>query len=69
MERNSRKYFIDDRVKKGLLEPHDISEKTLANIENGYTLPSLITLNYLSTALELDLLDLIREIREYIPDH
>jgi transcriptional regulator with XRE-family HTH domain len=68
LEKSSRQYFLDDRVKKGLLEINNISEKTLTNIENGYTLPSLVTLNYLATALEIDLLDLIKEIKEHIPD-
>ncbi|MCM3186382.1 XRE family transcriptional regulator [Priestia megaterium] len=67
LDKESRKFFLDDRVRKGLLEEGDISEKTLANIENGYNLPSLITLNYLATALELDLLELIEEVKPYIP--
>lgn len=69
LEKSSRQYFLDDRVRKGLLDSTNISEKTLANIENGYTLPSLVTLNYLATALEIDLLDLIKEIKDHIPDH
>ncbi|MGG0369806.1 helix-turn-helix domain-containing protein [Priestia endophytica] len=67
LEKESRKFFLDDRVNKGLLEEGDISEKTLINIENGYNLPSLVTLNYLATALEIDLLELIEEVKGYIP--
>lgn len=67
LEKESRKFFLDDRVNKGLLEEGDISEKTLTNIENGYNLPSLVTLNYLATALEIDLLELIEEVKGYIP--
>lgn len=67
LEKESRKFFLDDRVNKGLLEEGDISEKTLTNIENGYNLPSLVTLNYLATALEIDLLKLIEEVKGYIP--
>lgn len=66
--KSSRKYFLDDRIKKGLLTYDNISEKTLTNIENGHTLPSLITLNYLATALEVDLIKLINDIKEFIPE-
>lgn len=65
---SSRQFFIEDRIKKGLLEDGQISEKTLSNIENGYNLPNLITLKYLSVALEVDFLELIREITPHIPD-
>lgn len=67
LEKDSRKFFLDDRVAKGILNPEDISEKTLSNIENGYNLPNLITINYLATALEVDFLELIDQIRPYIP--
>ena len=65
---SSRQFFINDRIKKGLLEDEQISEKTLCNIENGYNLPNLITLKYLSVALEVDFIELMREIEPYIPD-
>lgn len=68
LSNSSRQFFIEDRIKKGLLEDGEISEKTLSNIENGYNLPNLITLKYLSVALEVDFLELIREIAPYIPD-
>lgn len=68
LSNSSRQFFIEDRIKKGLLEDGMISEKTLSNIENGYNLPNLITLKYLSVALEVDFLELMREIVPYIPD-
>lgn len=67
LSNDSRKFFLDDRVAKGLLREEDISEKTLGNIENGYNLPSLSTLKYLSTALEVDFLELMDAIQDYIP--
>ena len=66
LKKNSRKFFLDDRVVKGLLDPDFLSEKTLTNIEKGYNLPNLITLNYLATCLEVDLIDLIKEIQPYL---
>lgn len=66
LKKISRSSFIDDRIAKGLLESNWISEKTLSNIENGYNMPSLPTLKLLSTALEVDFLDLIKEIEEFI---
>ncbi|WP_368862846.1 multiprotein-bridging factor 1 family protein [Staphylococcus hominis] len=52
---------------KGLIRHEDISEKTLANIENGYTLPNLSTLKILATALEIDFIELIKRIEDFIP--
>lgn len=63
---NSRQFFIDDRIKKNLLPHGWISEKSLANIENGHNIPSLLTLKMLSIALEIDFLTLIREIEDFI---
>lgn len=68
LSNSSRQFFIEDRIKKGLLEDGKISEKTLSNIENGYNLPNLITLKYLSVALEVDFIELMKEIEPYIPD-
>lgn len=68
LSNSSRQFFIEDRIKKGLLEDGKISEKTLSNIENGYNLPNLITLKYLSVALEVDFIELMKEIAPYIPD-
>lgn len=65
---SSRQFFIEDRIKKGLLNDGEISEKTLSNIENGHNLPNLITLKYLSVALEVDFIELMKEIAPYIPD-
>lgn len=62
----SRDYFISDRISMGLLPDGWISEKTLSNIENGRNLPSLITLKKLSIALEIDFIDLVKEIEKYL---
>jgi transcriptional regulator with XRE-family HTH domain len=69
LEKNSRALFIDDRVNKGLLNSEWISEKTLSNIENGYNMPSLPTLKLLSVALEVDFLELIKEVEDFILDN
>lgn len=66
LEKDSRSYFLDDRTQKGLLKENTISEKTLSNIENGYNLPSLPTLVYLSDVLEIDLNDLLDDIKPFI---
>lgn len=67
LREETRKFFLDDRVRKGLLEYDDISEKTLMNIENGHNLPNLVTLKILATALEIDFIQLISEIYDHIP--
>lgn len=67
LKKSSRRFFLDNRVEVGLWEREYISEKSLTNIENGYNLPNLVTLNYLATALEVDLLQLVTEIQPYIP--
>ncbi|MBS9538770.1 helix-turn-helix domain-containing protein [Staphylococcus hominis] len=67
LKSNSRSFFLDDRIIKGLIRHEDISEKTLANIENGYTLPNLSTLKILATALEIDFIELIKRIEDFIP--
>lgn len=66
LEKKSRQYFIDDRVKMQLLPVDWISEKSLTNIENGYNMPSLVTLKYLSIALEVEFSTLINAIEDYI---
>ncbi len=65
---SSREFFINDRIEKGLLEDGQISEKTLANIENGHNLPNLVTLKYLSVALEVDFIELMGQIEPHIPE-
>ena len=65
-KRSSRDYFINDRSSMGLLPVDWISTKTLSNIENGRNLPSLITLKKLSSALEIDFIDLVKEIEKYL---
>lgn len=67
LKKPSRKFFLENRVSIGLWEKEYISEKSLTNIENGNNLPNLVTLNYLATALEVDLLDLVAEIKPHLP--
>lgn len=67
LKKDTRNYFLDDRVRKGLIEYDDISIKTLTNIENGYNLPSLSTLKILATALEIDFFQLLSDVYDYIP--
>lgn len=67
LKKDTRSYFLDDRVRQGLIEYEDLSVKTLTNIENGYNLPSLSTLKILSTALEIDFFQLLAEVYDYIP--
>ena len=67
LKKDTRSYFLDDRVRQGLIEYEDLSVKTLTNIENGYNLPSLSTLKILSTALEFDFFQLLAEVYDYIP--
>ena len=66
LEYSSRIEFIQATVDMGLLEEDWISEKSLSNIEIGYNMPSLRTLKKLSIALQIDLMDLISEIIDYI---
>ncbi|AGC91723.1 MULTISPECIES: helix-turn-helix domain-containing protein [Staphylococcus] len=67
LKKDTRSYFLDDRVRQGLIEYEDLSVKTLTNIENGYNLPSLSTLKILSTALEIDFFQILAEVYDYIP--
>lgn len=66
LEKSSRKFFLENRVEIGLWDQYYISEKSLTNIEHGNNLPSLTTLNYLATALEVDLLKLVAEIKPFL---
>lgn len=66
LKKSSRAHFINDREVKGLVEPGWISEKTLTNLENGYNIPSLITLKQLSVALEVDFIKLVKIIEPYL---
>lgn len=67
LKKDTRNYFLDDRVRQGLIEYEDLSVKTLTNIENGYNLPSLSTLKILSTALEIDFFQLLADVYDCIP--
>lgn len=61
-----RQAFINDRVDLGLLPEGWLSVKSLANIENGYNLPSLSTLYELSVATEIDFPKLIQQLEPYL---
>lgn len=66
LEKSSRKFFLENREAIGLWDQEYITEKTLTNIELGKNLPSLTTLNYLATALEVDLIELVVEIEPFL---
>lgn len=66
LKKNSREYFLKDRENKGLIEEKDISIETLKNIENGLTIPSLKTLKILSIALEVDFIQMVKDLEPYI---
>lgn len=59
--RPSRSDFILDAVSSGLRADW-ISEKSLANIENGYNFPSLPTLYNLAIACQVSPADLFEEV-------
>lgn len=65
--KKGRELFISDRVLTGLLPEDWISEKSLTNIELGNNLPSLPTLKNLAIALEVDFIELLKEIYPFIP--
>lgn len=67
LENNSRSYFLSNRTANGIISDKEISEETLSNIENGYTLPNLITLVTLAAALEVDTVKFIEEIIKTLP--
>lgn len=64
---NTREHFLEDRINLNLVSENSISLKTLVNIENGLNIPNLQTLIILSTMLEVDTIDLIREIIPFVP--
>ena len=63
---NTRQGFINDRSEKLLNYEAWISEKTLANYECGYNIPTLENLKKLSIALEVDFHELVNEIIKYL---
>lgn len=62
----SRQKFIDDRSKKYFNNEEWISEKTLTNYETGKNLPSLANIKNLSTALEIDSLELVSKLLDLL---
>lgn len=63
-----RQAFINDRVDVKLLPPNWISEKSLMNLELGNNFPSYTALKLLSTALEINFIDFIKEVDPYMPN-
>lgn len=68
LEHSSRDYFINDRSNINILPNNWISSKSLTNIELGKNFPSYTALKLLSVALEIDFIDLIKEVDPYMPD-
>lgn len=66
IEPSTRWRFIEESWK--LLPIDWISEKSLANIENGYNLPSLTTLHNLAIACQVAPEDLFAEIGRALSD-
>lgn len=62
----SRQKFIDDRSNVYFGGEEWISEKTLANYENGKNVPTLKNIKKLAVALEVDEIEFIKEILKYI---
>lgn len=67
LKKKSREHFLSDRIESGIISSKELSIETLTNIEQGYTLPNLITLVTLSAALEVDTLKFIEEIISTLP--
>lgn len=59
---SSRQQFIDDRSEKYFNSEEWISEKTLTNYETGKNIPSLQNLKKLAIALEIDGVELFKEM-------
>lgn len=64
----TRTAFIEEGESSGLSYAW-ISEKSLANIENGYNFPSLPTLYNLAIACQMDPVDLFEEVAEAFSAH
>lgn len=62
----SRQEFINERSRTYFNNEEWISEKTLANYENGRNIPSLENIPKLALALEIDPLELVSEILKVI---
>lgn len=62
----SRQSFIDDRSKKYFNNEEWISEKTLTNYETGKNIPNLQNIKKLAVALEVDVLELISKMLDFL---
>ena len=65
---SSREYFIMERSETIFNYEHWISERHLASIEEGKTLPSIEMLIKLSHAFETDAVDLFAEVLELLQE-
>lgn len=63
---SSRQQFIENRSLVYFNNEEWISEKTLANYETGKNIPSLENLKKLAIALEVDPLELFKDILDVI---
>lgn len=64
----TREGFINYAAEAGLWQSW-ISEKSLANIENGLNMPTLKTLYNLAIGFQIDPRDLFREISDILSRH
>ncbi|TGE41274.1 hypothetical protein C6P25_08940 [Weissella confusa] len=60
------KELIEIPVEEGLLDKGWISERTISNIEQGYNIPSLVTLKKLAIAYQKEPIDLIEDVLDYL---
>ncbi|RHW53257.1 helix-turn-helix domain-containing protein [Lactobacillus bombicola] len=66
LKNSSRESFINYSIDAGLVPEGWISTKSLGNIERGQNTPSLHTLKLLATALDINFIDLINEIKDFV---
>lgn len=60
------KELIQIPIKEGRLGKNWISERSISNFEQGYNIPSLPTLKKLAVAYQIELIDLIADIEDYL---
>lgn len=60
------KELIQIPIKEGRLDKNWISERSISNFEQGYNIPSLPTLKRLAIAYQIELIDLIEDIEDYL---
>lgn len=60
------KELIQIPIKEGRLDKNWISERSVSNFEQGHNIPSLPTLKKLAVAYQIELIDLIEDIEDYL---